>query len=104
MHLEYTLEQQELRTKIRAQLESVMTPERVAAVSRRNEGGPAVKECVRALAAANLLGVGWPKEYGGQGLSAIEQHIFFEEAKQVSAPIPLVTLNTVGPTLVQFGS
>src|SRR4051812_44787788 len=64
MHLEYTLEQQELRAKIRAQLESIMTPERSAAVSRRGEGGPAIKECVRALAAANLLGVGWPKEYG----------------------------------------
>lgn len=104
MYLDYTLEQQELRTKIRAQLESVMTPERVAAVSRRNEDGPAVKECVRALAAANLLGVGWPEEYGGHGFSAIEQHIFFEEAKRLSAPIPLVTLNTVGPTLMQFGT
>lgn len=104
MHLEYTLEQQELRAKIRAELEAVMTPERVAAVSRRNEGGPAVKECVRALAAAKLLGVGWPKEYGGHGFSAIEQHIFFEEAKRLKAPIPLVTLNTVGPTLMQFGT
>lgn len=104
MHLEYTPEQQELRAKIRAQLESIMTPERSAAVSRRGEGGPAIKECVRALAAANLLGVGWPKEYGGQGFSAIEQHIFFEEAKRVNAPIPLVTLNTVGPTLVRFGT
>jgi 3-oxocholest-4-en-26-oyl-CoA dehydrogenase alpha subunit len=81
-----------------------MTPERSAAVSSREEGGPAVKECVRALAAANLLGVGWPKEFGGQGFSAIEQHIFFEEAKRVNAPIPLVTLNTVGPTLMRFGT
>lgn len=104
MHLEYTSEQQELRAKIRAQLESVMTPERAAAMSRRTEGGPAVKECVRALAAENLLGVGWPKEYGGHGFSAIEQHIFFDEAKRLNAPIPLVTLNTVGPTLVQFGT
>ena len=104
MHLEYTPEQQALRADIRAQLATVMTPERSAAVSRRAEGGPAVKECVRALAAANLLGVGWPEEYGGRGFSAIEQHIFFEEAKRVGAPIPLVTLNTVGPTLMQFGT
>ncbi len=104
MHLDYTPEQRELRATIRAQLESIMTPERSAAVSRRGDGGPAIKECVRALAAANLFGVGWPKEYGGQGLSAIEQHIFFEEAKRVNAPIPLVTLNTVGPTLVRYGT
>ena len=59
---------------------------------------------MRALGAANLLGVGWPKEYGGRGFTALEQFIFFEEAQRVNAPIPLVTLNTVGPTLAQCGT
>jgi len=104
MYLEYTEEQQELRAKMRAELEAVMTPERIKAVAGRMEGGPAIKECVRALAAANLLGIGWPKQFGGQGYSAIEQYIFFEEAKRLNAPIPLVTLNTVGPTLMAFGT
>src|SRR6201995_3054011 len=81
-----------------------MTPERIAAIDERMVRGPAERECVRALAAANLLGVGWPKEYGGQGFSAIEQFIFSEEARRANAPIPLVTLNTVGPTLAQSGS
>jgi 3-oxocholest-4-en-26-oyl-CoA dehydrogenase alpha subunit len=104
MRLEYTPEQEQLRAEIRATLEQVMTPERSAASRERIEGGPEVRECVRALAAANLLGVGWPKEFGGQGFSAIEQFIFAEEARRVNAPIPLVTLNTVGPTLMQFGT
>jgi 3-oxocholest-4-en-26-oyl-CoA dehydrogenase alpha subunit len=104
MDLEYTPEQEKLRAEMRATLAEVMTPERVAAVSDRMEGGPEVRECVRALAAANLLGVGWPKEYGGQGFSAIEQFIFSEEARRANAPIPLVTLNTVGPTLMQCGT
>ena len=104
MRLEYTDEQEELRAKLRAQLEAVMTPERSRAVAGKMEGGPEVKECVRALADAQLLGVGWPKQYGGQGYSAIEQYIFFEEAKRVSAPLPIVTLNTVGPTLMAFGT
>ena len=105
MNFDFSPEQERLRAEIRASLEAVMTPERIAAVKRSNmEGGPAVKECIRALAAAELLGVGWPEEYGGRGFSAIEQHIFFEEAKRVSAPIPLVTLNTVGPTLMQYGT
>src|ERR1700754_5261090 len=81
-----------------------MTPERIAAVAGRMEGGDAVKECVRALGAANLLGVGWPKEFGGRGFTALEQFIFFEEAQRVNAPIPLVTLNTVGPTLMEYGT
>ncbi len=104
MHLDHTPEQQRLRDQIRAALELVMTPERSAAVRERIEGGAAVRECVRALAAARLLGVGWPKEYGGQGYSAIEQFIFNEEAQRAGAPIPLVTLNTVGPTLMQYGT
>jgi alkylation response protein AidB-like acyl-CoA dehydrogenase len=104
MQLEYTPEQEQLRAEIRTALEQVMTPERSATVSERIEGGTAVRECVRALGAANLLGVGWPKEYGGRGFTAIEQFIFSEEAQRVSAPIPLVTLNTVGPTLMQYGT
>jgi len=104
MYLDFTVEQEELRAKIRASLESVMTPERVAAMSRRMEDSHAVKECVRALGAAGLLGVGWPKEYGGQGFSAMEQFIFLSEAQRLNAPIPVVTLNTVGPTLVQYGT
>ena len=104
MDLEYSPEQERLRAEIRATLERVMTPERRAAIEEHIEGGPAVRECVRALAAADLLGVGWPKEYGGRGFSAIEQFIFSEEARRVNAPIPLVTLNTVGPTLMQCGT
>src|ERR1700757_1040832 len=104
MQLEYTAEQEQLRAEIRATLEQVMTPDRSAAIRERIEGGPEVRECVRALAAANLLGVGWPKEFGGRGFSAIEQFIFAEEARRVNAPIPLVTLNTVGPTLMHFGT
>jgi 3-oxocholest-4-en-26-oyl-CoA dehydrogenase alpha subunit len=104
MDLEYTPEQERLRAEMRATLAEVMTPERVASVSGQLEGGPATRDCIRALAAANLLGVGWPKEYGGQGFSAIEQFIFSEEARRANAPIPLVTLNTVGPTLMQCGT
>src|ERR1700753_4377858 len=104
MYLDYTPEQQQLRTQIRTALEEVMTPERAAAVGERMEGGAAVRECVQALGKADLLGVGWPKEYGGQGYSAIEQFIFSEEAQRVSAPIPLVTLNTVGPALLRYGT
>lgn len=104
MHLEYTPEQEQLRAEMRATLERVMTPERLAAIGDNIEGGPAVRDTVRALAQADLLGVGWPKEYGGRGFSAIEQFIFSEEARRVGAPIPLVTLNTVGPTLMQQGT
>ncbi|WP_067889606.1 acyl-CoA dehydrogenase family protein [Nocardia vaccinii] len=104
MDFDLTPEQEQLRKQLRAKLAQVMTPERRAAVAGQLEGGPAVTECRRALGAAGLLGVGWPKEYGGGGFTPLEQYFFAEEARRVHAPMPLVTLNTVGPTLMQFGS
>ncbi|BCO34851.1 acyl-CoA dehydrogenase [Mycobacterium heckeshornense] len=104
MDFDFTPEQEKLRKDFRARLEAVMTPERRAAISGQVEGGAAVAECRRALGEAGLLGVAWPTEYGGGGLTAIEQYIFAEEARRVNAPLPLITLNTVGPTLIQFGT
>jgi len=104
MDFDYTPEQEALRKDYRERLEAVMTPERREAVAGRMEGGTSVEECRRALGDAGLLGVAWPIEYGGGGLTALEQYIFAEEARRVDAPLPMITLNTVGPTLIQFGT
>jgi alkylation response protein AidB-like acyl-CoA dehydrogenase len=48
--------------------------------------------------------VGWPTEYGGRGLTPMEQFIFFDEAAQAGVPLPLMALNTVGPTIMQYGT
>jgi alkylation response protein AidB-like acyl-CoA dehydrogenase len=106
VNFDYTPEQEALRKEIRAQLEEVMTPERRKALADAGpaEGGPMVDECRRELGKAGLLGVGWPTEWGGRGFTGLEQYIFLEEAKRVSAPIPMITLNTVGPTLMHFGT
>ncbi|MCK5755899.1 MAG: acyl-CoA dehydrogenase family protein [Mycobacterium sp.] len=104
MDFDYTPDQVQLRKDYRERLEAVMTPERRAAVAGLTEGGAAITEVRRALGAAGLLGVAWPTEYGGHGLSAMEQYIFGEEARRVNAPLPMITLNTVGPTLIQFGT
>lgn len=104
MDFDYTPEQERLRAEFRERLEAVMAPERRAAVSGLMEGGAAMAECRRALGEAGLLGVAWPVEYGGRGLTALEQYIFSEEARRAHAPLPMITLNTVGPTLIQYGT
>ncbi|MGV0851878.1 acyl-CoA dehydrogenase family protein [Mycolicibacterium phlei] len=104
MDFDYSPEQEKLRLQYRERLEAVMTPERRKAIAGQMEGGPAVSECRRALGDAGLLGVAWPVEYGGSGLTALEQYIFAEEARRVNAPLPMITLNTVGPTLIQYGT
>ncbi|MFM9694960.1 acyl-CoA dehydrogenase family protein [Streptomyces europaeiscabiei] len=104
MHLENTPEQQRLRTELRAYF-AQLVPE--GAYTRHAD--PAAqkrfyRETIRRLGADGWLGVGWPKEYGGRGLTAIEQFIFFDEAAQAGVPLPLMALNTVGPTIMQFGT
>jgi alkylation response protein AidB-like acyl-CoA dehydrogenase len=63
-----------------------------------------MRAVVRQMGADGWLGIGWPKEYGGQGRSQIEQFIFFDESMRAGAPVPMLTINTVGPTLMRHGS
>jgi alkylation response protein AidB-like acyl-CoA dehydrogenase len=105
MFLDLTPDQRALRDELRAYFAALITPELRRAMDEGGAGpGSAYRATVKRMGADGWLGVGWPKEYGGGGFSAVEQFIFFEEAQRVEAPIPLVTLNTVGPALMQFGS
>ena len=56
------------------------------------------------MGADGWMGVGWPKEYGGQGRGVIEQQVFVNEASHADVHLPSVTLQTVGPTLQAYGT
>jgi alkylation response protein AidB-like acyl-CoA dehydrogenase len=103
VHVDYTPEQKALRSELRAYFAELMTPEARAGLEGM-EGGPRYREIIRRMGADGWLGVGWPREYGGQGRTAVEQLIWFEEARRSGAPLPFVTLNTVGPCLMAMGS
>jgi alkylation response protein AidB-like acyl-CoA dehydrogenase len=103
MFVDHTEEQKALRQELRAYFAELLTPE-VRAGLTGLEGGLAYRGVVRQMGADGWLGVGWPVEYGGQGRTAIEQQIWFEEARTAGAPLPFVTLNTVGPTLMEKGT
>ncbi|WP_371673339.1 acyl-CoA dehydrogenase family protein [Streptomyces sp. NBC_00289] len=108
MHLEYTPEQLALRTELRAYFADLVPDHSSTRYSARYSDPAAQKrfyrDTVRRLGRDGWLGVGWPKEYGGRGLTAMEQFIFFDEASQAGVPLPLMALNTVGPTIMQFGT
>ena len=104
MELAYTPEQERLRQEIRAYFADLMTPEVEAEVAQGETGGPACLEAVRKMGRDGWLGIGWPTEYGGQGRTDVEQFIFFNESWRVSAPIPFLTINTVGRTIMEYGS
>jgi alkylation response protein AidB-like acyl-CoA dehydrogenase len=104
VHLEYTPEQQSLRKELREYFDDLLTDVVRAELGRLGEGRPRYRELIRQMGLDGWLGIGWPKEYGGQGRSAVEQFIFFDEVQRAGAPFPFVTLNTVGPTIMRFGN
>ena len=104
MYIGYDESQEALRRELRAYYEKLLTPEIRAELARSHGIGKTMREVVRQMGRDGWLGIGWPKEYGGQGRSEIEQFVFFDESMRARAPIPMLTINTVGPTLMHNGS
>jgi 3-oxocholest-4-en-26-oyl-CoA dehydrogenase alpha subunit len=106
MHLDFTPEQTALRREIRRWYAELFTPELRAAFEAEREemGGPVFREIVGRMGSDGWLGLGWPVEYGGQGRTALEQFIFWDETHRARAPLPIIAVNTIGPTLIQYGT
>src|SRR5262249_1353744 len=104
MKLAYSPEHEALRQELRRYYQKLLTPEILDEV-RRSEGvGPIMRKVVLQMGADGWLGIGWPKEYGGRGMTPIEQFIFFDESMRAGAPVPMLTVNSVAPTIMDFGT
>jgi alkylation response protein AidB-like acyl-CoA dehydrogenase len=121
MRLCYAPEQQALARELREYFADLMTPRRRAelAADRSIQPGPdetaaagggefgdgtAYRDVIQQLGTDGWLALGWPREYGGQGRSPLDQLVFTDEAALAGVPIPFLTLNTVGPTIMRFGT
>ena len=104
MHLDYTPEQHGLRMELRAYFTQLMTPDLRAELEGSEGGGPLYHQALRQMGRDGWLGIGWPKEYGGLGRSPIEQFIFSDEVQRVGFPLPFLTINSVGPTIMRYGT
>ncbi|WP_028644176.1 acyl-CoA dehydrogenase family protein [Nocardioides sp. URHA0020] len=107
MHIALTPDQEALREELREYFAALVTPEVKAglAAATGEFGDDAVyKKVIRQLGADGWLGIGWPTEYGGQARSMVEQLIFTDAAAVAGVPIPYLTLNTVGPTIMRYGT
>ena len=104
MYLAETPEQQALRKELREYFAAMLTPEVRAELGESGEDKPLFRELVRKLGADGWLGLGWPKEFGGQGRPATDQFIMFDEIQRAHAPFPFVTVNTVGPAIMAHGT
>jgi alkylation response protein AidB-like acyl-CoA dehydrogenase len=107
MHVALTPAQERLREELREYFAALVTPEvRAGLAAASGEFGDAqvYKDVIRRLGSDGWLGIGWPEEYGGQARSMVEQLIFTDAAAVAGVPIPYLTLNTVGPTIMRYGT
>ncbi|ROS43052.1 acyl-CoA dehydrogenase family protein [Amycolatopsis thermoflava] len=107
MRISYTPEQDRLRDELRDYFARLMTPERREALA--GDGGEygdgkAYKEIVRELGRDGWLAIGWPEEWGGQARPMLDQLVFTDEAAVAGVPVPFLTVNTIGPTIMRFGT
>jgi alkylation response protein AidB-like acyl-CoA dehydrogenase len=102
-NLELTAEQRALKAELRDYFTNLSDEN-----ERRDIGldrhGETYQRVVRQMGSDGWMGVGWPREYGGHGLGEVEQTIFANEAQRADVHLPAVTLQTVGPTLIRYGT
>ena len=107
MRISYTPEQEELRRELRSYFAKLITPERREALSSTSGEvgeGNVYRETVAQMGKDGWLTLNWPKEYGGQDRSPMDSLIFTDEAAIAGAPVPFLTINSVAPTIMAFGT
>ena len=107
MRISYTPEQEELRRELRSYFATLITPERREALmstSGEYGSGNVYRETVAQMGRDGWLALGWPTEYGGQARSTMDQLIFTDEAAIAGAPVPFLTINSVAPTIMAYGT
>ncbi|MFC4588249.1 acyl-CoA dehydrogenase family protein [Sphaerisporangium corydalis] len=103
MLIDLTPEQKRLRGELREYFTACLTGEDRKKIAQDPFGETYIEHC-RRLGRDGKLGLGWPAEYGGGGLGPLEQQIFANEIARAEVPYPIITLQTVGPTLMQYGT
>ncbi|BBZ68864.1 acyl-CoA dehydrogenase [Mycolicibacterium insubricum] len=107
MRIGYTPEQEELRRELRAYFTRLMTPERAEALASGDGEmgrGNVYRETVAQMGRDGYLTLNWPTQYGGAGRDPMDALIFTDEAAIAAVPVPFLTINSVAPTIMAFGT
>jgi alkylation response protein AidB-like acyl-CoA dehydrogenase len=104
VHLAYTETEEQLRTELRRYYDELLDDDTRRELRHAEGVGPVMRRVVQRMGADGWLGIGWPTEYGGQGRGPVDQFIFFDESMRAGAPVPMLTINSVAPTIMHFGS
>ena len=104
MYIGLTEDQQTLCQELRSYYDRLLTPTVREDLLREHGIGPKTKAVRQQMAKDGWLCFGWPKEYGGQGRDEVDHFLFFDESMRAAAPVPMLTVNTVGPTIMRYGT
>ena len=111
MDFSLTLDQEAFRERVRAWLELNIPRQwvrRAMGTSEvpRPEAYEFLREWQRKLWEVGFIGLTWPKEYGGQGLSFVEEMILHQEMALLKAPsiLNILGVGMAGPTIIAYGT
>src|SRR5438552_619584 len=109
MDFSLTPEQQAFRQTVRAWLRDNIPREWKHVGSSeipRVEAYELLRTWQRSLFDAGFIGLTWPKEYGGRGLTFMEELILQEEMALAKAPpiLNVLGVGMAGPTLIAYGT
>jgi alkylation response protein AidB-like acyl-CoA dehydrogenase len=106
-----SLDQEAFRERVRAWLELNIPRQWVrramgSSEVPRPEAYEFLREWQRKLWEAGFIGLTWPKEYGGQGLSFVEEMILHQEMALLKAPsiLNILGVGMAGPTIIAYGT
>ncbi|MGH7308695.1 MAG: acyl-CoA dehydrogenase [Candidatus Rokuibacteriota bacterium] len=111
MDLTLSPEQEAFRSRVRSWLKANIPSEwrsRMAASADvpRPEAYDLLRRWQRQLYDGGFVGLTWPREYGGQGLTFLEEMILHQEMALAKAPpiLNILGVGMAGPTIIAYGS
>jgi len=104
-----TAGQQAFRERVRSWLKANIPPEWKALGATevpRAEAYDFGRRWQRQLFEGGFIGITWPREYGGQGLTFVEEMILHEEMALQKAPpiLNILGVGMAGPTIIAYGT
>ena len=90
MDFAYTTEQENLRQEVQAFIKENVTEEirtEIEQFGSRQNRGSLTSDLYKKISDKGWIGISWPKEYGGQGGSRIDQYIVEEEFSRIGVQV-----------------
>jgi alkylation response protein AidB-like acyl-CoA dehydrogenase len=104
MDLRFSAEDEQYRLQLRQWLEDNMPSE--PSPAEQDAAFAYRRAWQRQLCDGGWVGIHWPKAYGGQGATLVQQAIYAQEMARARAPQPAngLGISIVGPTLIEHGT